>query len=241
MRNYFNSFFNFFEFDGRPSTDFGVMIFGHGEYADPQPNESEVQIPGMNGVLHFWDGTFSDVEVAYSVMVKGETAIEVREKVEHMRAWLLSRRKYCRLQDTFHPDYYRMGIYKGKSDVEYSENEQMGKLEIEFQCKPQKFLKNGEIPVTLSSTSVLYNSTEFTAKPLIRVYGSGTITVGDTSVSVTDVSGYADIDCELQEVEGYNDKTTLQNGKFPVLNPGETQVSYNGFSRVEIFPRWWTL
>lgn len=242
MRNYFNSFFNFFEFDGRPSTDFGVMVFSHGQYTDPEPNETEERIPGMNGVLHFWDGTFSDVNISYSVMVKGKDAIEVREKVERMRAWLLSKRKYCRLQDTLHPDYYRMGIYSGKSDVEYSENEQMGKLQIEFQCKPQKFLKSGEIPTVLtSSSSVLYNNTDFAAKPLIRVYGSGTITVAGISVSITGVSGYADIDCELQEVEGYNDRTTLQNGKFPVLDPGESQISYTGFSRVEISPRWWTL
>lgn len=242
MRNYFNSFFNFFEFDGRPSTDFSVMVFSHGQYSDPEPNETETRIPGMNGVLHFWDGTFSDVSISYSVMVKGKDAIEVREKVERMRAWLLSKRKYCRLQDTLHPDYYRMGIYSGKSDVEYSENEQMGKLQIEFQCKPQKFLKSGEIPIILTSaSSVLYNSTDFVAKPLIRVYGSGTITIAGISVSVTGVSGYADVDCELQEVEGYNDKTTLQNGKFPVLDPGESQISYTGFSRVEISPRWWTL
>ena len=241
MRNYYNSFFNFFEFDGKPSTDFGVIVFSHGQYSDPEPNESETRIPGMNGVLHFWDGTFSDVKIVYSVMVKGNNAIEVREKVEHMRAWLLSKRKYCELQDTLHPNYYRMGIYKGKSDVEYSENEKMGKLEIEFKCKPQKFLKDGEIPIRITSPFVLYNNTNFVAKPLIRVYGSGTITVGGKSVSIAGVSNYADIDCELQEVEGYNDKTTLQNGEFPVLNPGETQITYSGFSKVEISPRWWVL
>lgn len=242
MPNYLNSFLNFFEFDGKSSLDFGVMVFSRGAYSDPEPNETEERIPGMNGVLHFWDGTFSDVSIQYSIMVKGETATEVMEKVEHMRSWLLSKRKYCKLRDTLHPDYFRMGIYKGKSNVEYSGNQKMGRLKIEFQCKPQMFLSDGEIPIVLNTHScTLYNNTDFDAKPMIRVYGSGTITINEISVAVTEVSGYADIDCELQEVEGYNDKTTLQDGKFPVLSPGESQIDYTGFSKVEVTPRWWTL
>lgn len=242
MLNYFNSHFNFFVFDGKPSTDFGVMVFSHGAYSDPEPNESETKIPGMNGVLHFWDGSFSEITETYSVMVKGSNVVDIREKVERLRAWLLSKRRYCRLEDTLHPDYYRMGIYKGKSPVEYSGNEQMGKLEIEFKCKPQKFLKSGELPIEASNGAVIYNGTEFASKPLIRVYGtSGSINVGGVSVSINGISGHADIDCDLEEVAGYNDKTTLVNGKFPVLNPGQTNISFSGFSKVDVYPRWWTL
>lgn len=240
MRNV-DSPFDFFEFDGKPSTDFGAMIFSHGQYSDPEPNESDVQIPGMNGVLHFWDGSFKEVTVSYSVIIKNEDPMAVREKINRMRAWLLSKRKYCRLQDTLYPDYYRMAIYKGKTKIKYSGNEQIVGCEIEFQCKPQMFLKSGDVPINMTNDSILYNSTDFIAMPLIRVYGSGSILVNGTTVSITDVSGYADIDCELQEVEGYNDKTTLQDGEFPVLVPGESKIRYTGFSRVEIFPRWWTL
>lgn len=233
--------FDFFEFDGKPSSDFGAMVFSHGQYSDPEPNESDVQIPGMNGVLHFWDGSFKDVTVSYSIIIKDKDPMRVREKINRMRAWLLSKRKYCRLQDTLHPDYYRMAIYKGKTSIKYSGNEQMVGCEIEFQCKPQMFLKSGDVPINITNDSILYNSTDFIAMPLIRVYGSGSISVNGTTISITDVSGYADIDCELQEVERYNNKTTLQNGEFPVLVPGESKIRYTGFSKVEIFPRWWTL
>lgn len=239
MRNYG---FDFFEFDGKPSTDFGMMLFSHGSYSDPEPNETEERVSGMNGVLHFWDGTFSEVTETYPMIVKGKDGTEIREKVEELRSWLLSKRQYCRLCDTLHPDYYRMGIYKGKSPVRYSQNEQMGSLEIEFQCKPQKFLKSGEIFETIPNNTVIRNNTHFTALPLIIVYGSsGSLTVGNITMSITGINGSATIDCELQEVPGYNDKTTLANGKFPVLNPGNTTIRYSGFSSVKIAPRWWTL
>lgn len=256
MRNYFNSFFDFFEFDGKPSTDFGVMVFSHGEYADPEPNESEVRIPGMNGVLHFWDGTFSDIKITYSVMVKGETAIEVREKVERMRAWLLSRRKYCRLQDTFHPDYYRMGIYNGKSDVEYSANEQMGKLVIEFQCKPQKFLVSGEMPIHYSQNGLIFNPTDFTANPLITLYGSagasGAFNIkGGQSVNfIFPASGTIIIDADISEAYDVDGTSLNANISFPSTNtkkdmpridPGENSVLLFNVTKAVIVPRWWTL
>ena len=38
-----------------------------------------------------------------------------------------------------------------------------------------------------------------------------------------------------------NGTTTLVNGAFPELDPGENAVSFSGWSRVEIIPRWWTI
>lgn len=235
--------FDFFEFDGRPSTDFGVMVFSRSQYEDPEPNESEVQIPGMNGVLHFWDGTFSEVSISYSVMIRGDDPLFIREQMERFRSWLLSKRKYCRLEDTLNPNYYRMGIYKGRSEVRYSGNEKMGKMEIEFQCKPQKFLKVGDTAISITSSPVtLYNPTDFSSKPLIRAFGvAGSVTIDSVTISLTGVSGHADIDCETEEVPGYKSKTTLQNGKFIQIPAGFSQVSFTGFTKLEIYPRWWTI
>ena len=73
----------------------------------------------------------------------------------------------------------------------------------------------------------------------------GTVTVNGTPVTVTGCKTFADIDCELMEVyEGTasrNGTTTLVNGAFPELDPGENAVSFTGWSRVEITPRWWSI
>ena len=257
MRNYFNSFFNFFEFDGRPSTDFGVMVFSHGQYSDPEPNETETRIPGMNGVLHFWDGSFKDTTVTYSIIAKGEDAIEVREKIERMRAWLLSKRKYCRLEDTFHPEYYRMGIYKGKTQVKYSENEHMGGCEIEFQCKPQMYLRTGEIPITVTQNIDTYNQTNYTAYPMLRLYGtagqSGNFSIiGSRRLEIIvsiPSNGYIDIDTESGEAyvgnTSYNSNVTFHSTntwlEFPQIEPGNNHVEMSNLSQAIVTPRWWTL
>lgn len=258
MRNYFNSFFDFFEFDGRPSTYFGVMVFSHGQYTDPKPNETETRIPGMNGVLHFWDGTFEDITETYSVMVRGENELDVRERLEQMRAWLLSKRQYCRLQDTLHPQYFRMGIYKGGSDVEYSDNGRMGKMTVEFQCKPQKFLKSGDEFITIpASNTQLYNDTAFEAKPLIRVYGTANALAAiniqrtvrtEIRIKIPD-EGYADIDTDLGEAycgtKNLNSSLSFEahntDKKFPTLVPGANYVLYASVRTLQIKPRWWTL
>ena len=62
---------------------------------------------------------------------------------------------------------------------------------------------------------------------------------------MTGSTAYADIDCELMEVyEGsssLNNSTTLTNGEFPVIDPGEAAVSFTGFSAIEITPNWYTI
>lgn len=258
LRNYCNSFFNFFEFDGVPSTNFGVMIFGDGSYEDPEPNESEERIPGRNGVLHFWDGTFKDIKVTYSVMAKGEDALEVHEKIENFRAWLLAKRKYCRLQDTFHPDYFRMGIYSGKTKIKYSENERMGGCEIKFNCKPQKFLRDGDVPITVTANTVLSNFTPYTAKPLLHFYGTAGVsaafniqTIKSRQINFQIPTG-GQLILDVEDGEAYLPDGTNANNlivyassntdmKLPELVEGNNNVLLSNLSKVEITPRWWTV
>ena len=88
--------------------------------------------------------------------------------------------------------------------------------------------------------------TLYEAKPLIRVYGTGTVTVGSISVQITQSTDYTDIDCDIQNAyRGLTSRNAymklLTNNKFPTLPAGSTGITYTGFSRVDIMPRWWTI
>lgn len=104
----------------------------------------------------------------------------------------------------------------------------------------------GTVEVTVASPVDLTNPTNFPAKPLIRVYGNGSVQVGNTIATVqNDADGYVDIDCESMNcydtTGGRNADVSFSGNDFPELASGNNGILLTGPSRVEITPRWWEL
>lgn len=234
--------YQYFVFGGKSSADFGVWISGTGTYDAPARDIEMVSVPGRNGDLTFDNGRFSNIVVKYPAFITKW----FRTRIDDFRAYMCAHHSYVRLEDTYHPEEYRLALYKSGLSVDVAGRMSAGSFDIEFECKPQRFLKAGDEPLPFGAAGTIYNPTLYPARPLVRCYGtSGTVTVNGTPVSVTGCSEYADIDCDLMEVyEGStnrNGTTTLVNGAFPVLDPEENDVSFTGWSRVEVTPRWWTI
>lgn len=105
---------------------------------------------------------------------------------------------------------------------------------------------SGEVEVKVASPVDLTNPTNFPAKPLIRVYGNGSVRVGDTIATVqNNADGYVDIDCESMNcydtTGGRNADVSFSGNDFPELASGDNGILLTGPSRVEITPRWWEL
>lgn len=236
---------NSFTFNGKDSwDDFGVYIGGQGTYNAPQKVFTKTSIPGRNGDLLRDEGRFSNAFVTYNIVVMHE----FRDKTDDLRAWLLSPNTYVRLEDTYHPDEYRMAIVSGGIDFETSAYNLTGRTQVTFDCKPQRFLKSGENTITLSASGTVTNPTLFDSKPLITVFGNGTcsFTLRNKTVTITDVSSYVVIDSESMNAykgaTSMNDKVTLSDEGFPVLIPGNNGVTLGGnTTKLEIVGRWWTV
>lgn len=103
----------------------------------------------------------------------------------------------------------------------------------------------GDVTVTLTDPAVLDNPTMFPSSPKIRVYGQGTLYIGNTAITVGGSFPYVDIDTEIAdcsyEGQNANQYVTFSGLELPKLEPGENYVTYTGFSDVEITPRWWRL
>jgi phage-related protein len=110
---------------------------------------------------------------------------------------------------------------------------------------PQRFLKSGERFLTVSNGSVLRNPTYQDSKPIIRAYGTGTITINGESIKVNSANEYTDLDSEMEDcykgLTNANGNVTMITGGFPTLRSGSNTVSFSGFSAVKIKPRWWRL
>lgn len=233
---------HYLTFAGKSSREFGVFISGAKTFGSGARDLEQISIPGRNGDLFFDNGRFKNVKVIYAAYITRN----FRENYDAFNAWLMSKRAYARLEDTYQPDIYRLAFFSAGLQSEPDIRLGVGAFNVEFNAQPQKFLKNGEIPITLTANGNIYNPTSFDAKPLIRCYGTGgTITVGGVAVTVTGCSAYVDLDCDLMEAyEGAanrNGTTTLVDGEFPVLKPESNAISFTGWSRVVITPRWWRI
>lgn len=234
--------FNYLVFDGKCSGDFGVWISGGGTFNAPARDVSMVSVPGKNGNLTFDNGRYQNISVTYPAFISRK----FQPRIDEFREWICSKIGYFRLEDTYHPEEFRMGIYKSGLTVSPTARNLAGSFNLTFDCKPQRFLKSGEIEINAVTGMVIYNPTLFRALPLIKCTGtSGTLTIGGVSVSVSGVTSGVTLDCELMEAyEGTtnrNNKVTLTNGAFPYLDPGTNALTFTGFSAVKIIPRWWRL
>ena len=115
---------------------------------------------------------------------------------------------------------------------------------VTFELQPLAYVKENEIKTIVDNGTIenIYNSKSF---PYIKIYGSGTgnLYVNNETVSILNINGYVELDCELEEC--YKDSENCNSkmiGDFPVLLEGVNTISHDGnIEYVEINPRWRTL
>ena len=233
---------NYFTFDGKSCQDFKTYISGQGTYNAPARVYSTYEISGRSGDLYVDEKRFENVDLTYPAFIYEDVGMNLKG----LRNYLLSRKGYKRLEDTYHPEEFRMAVYSSGLEVEMDQRHEVGIFDIVFRCKPQRFLKSGEQVKTYTATGTIYNPTLFESKPLLRVYGTGNVGIGSTTISISAANTYTDIDCEMMDcfkgTDNRNSYVTLSNYNFPTLPPGSSGVSLgSGITKVEITPRWWIL
>lgn len=229
-------------FDGVSCQDMGLYVGFAGTEDAPKRSIESIDVPGRNGALTIDNGRFDNIEVRYQCVIRDR----FEQNIRAARSFFLSRVGYCRLEDSAHPDYYRMARYVSGMDVTPSQMRQQGSLTLIFDCMPQRFLKSGEDAIIFTRSGGIYNDGDFASRPLIRVYGNGALGVGSETITIASNPGYIDIDSEMMDAHmgatNCNDKITLSSGEFPVLEPGDNGITLgSGITRVVITPRWWTV
>lgn len=227
------------------SEDIGVYISGNGVYNAPERDYEMASIPGKNGQLAIDHGRYENIEVTYPCFIWANTQQEFREKMRTIRAKLTSKLGYKRLEDTYHPDEYRMAIYKAGIEIDPVYYNRAGEFELTFDCKPQRFLKSGENQVTVANNGTITNPTLFESLPIIETQGAGTLTINNSTITITN-TGKTILDSEMMEAYMEENgaiipKNDSVSGEFPKLQSGANTVSRTGITSVKITPRWWTL
>lgn len=232
-----------FIFDGHNSADYGLVISGENTHNAPERDTDILEIPGRSGTLTVDNGRWNNVDLPYKVFLYGE---RLNQQMDAVREWLLTAKGYKRLEDSYHPDSYRMARYSGGVEWDVDIPARCAEATLTFNCWPQRYLKSGEQPVTVASGGKLYNPTSCAALPLLELTltGDAKLQIGGIQVGLAGYTGPMIVDCELQDAykDGANLNRYITAPDFPTLEPGITQISWTGgIGSLKITPRWWTL
>lgn len=233
-------------FNGQSSKDYHIQVEHPPGYDFPERDYETIHIPGRNGDLIIDNGCYKNVDRKYEISA-GSHDRKFISMARDISVWLHSAPLYSRLEDSYEPDYYRLASY-----VESGEIENIlchgAKVEITFNCKPQRYLKSGERKKSVKSGGLIKNPTPFDSLPIILVTGgtgTGTIEFENTTATIKGSKSPLIINSEIQDVyEGDNNRNNdieLTNG-FPILIPGNNRIRFSGsITALEVIPKWWTL
>lgn len=193
---------NHLTYDGVDSSSFGVFISGEGVFGAPARRGEMISIPGRNGALFMDEGVYENIPGKYPAFIGTKSEVEFREKLAAFRNAILSRGNYKRLSDTYHPDEFRLAVYRAGLEVDPEEYNRSGEFELEFDCKPGRYLVSGEESVVFTANGLITNPTLFESSPIIKVTGNGTVAIGDDGAYrfiVSNNPGTITIDSEIME------------------------------------------
>lgn len=231
-------------FNGTSSQDLHALVQTAPEYEFPEKDYSVTHVEGRNGDIVIDTGSWQNVPRTYNLAIDTRK-ISYAEVASKLVQWLHSASGYARLEDSYEPDFYRMAMYKDSGSISniYSK---AGQIEISFDCKPQRYLKSGEVSDLFTFNTEYRNPTDFPSKPKIVVHGSGsgTVKIGAYEITIFNILDGMTVDCEIQDTykDNINCNSIVSISEYPKIIAGNNTISMSGgVTSIEITPRWWML
>jgi len=183
---------------------------------------------------------FSDISLSFDFWYKADDD-EYFMKKAMIDNWLLNTKS----KELFYSADERK-TYKVKQ-IKISETKTSSRIirrfTATFTCNGLKYMTSGLKPKNIVTSGITINNFgTYESRPMIKIYGSGNITVSINSSNFTikNVVDYVAIDSEIKEC--YKDNINFgrsMTGDYPVFFIGKNTISWSGnVSKLEIIPRW---
>ena len=175
-------------FNGISSADFGCTIERRPNHTRGSRRGELIEVPGRNGAAVLEDGSFTTYKQEYVISFKEGDTMPPYKRAAQVAEWLLGSRGFCRLEDDFEPNVYRIARYAGALNIEQVADE-YGRVVLEFECQPQRYLKLGETEIGVESSvddGVYSGVIKLQSIP----FGAASIFVGSSSGSAVYVGNY---------------------------------------------------
>ena len=156
-------------FNGKSSADFGLIVEYYPESVHAARRGELIPIPGRNGVIIREDGAYDTYSQTFQIWFRNTLNRDTFQTARDVAEWLLGASGFCRLEDTYEPEHFRLARFVGPLNVE-TVLKNHGRATLEFDVQPQRYLKSGETPLTFTggSTTSITNPTQFEARPLLK-------------------------------------------------------------------------
>lgn len=232
-----------FTYKGISSADFNIIITNTNQLSSPERNVEIIEVDGKNEALIIDKGNYKPFKLEFECVIDSEDT-NINELSRNIKHWLQNDYTYNDLVLSDDYDYSYEAVCINKLDI-IEVVEEVGEFQITFLCKPLRKHKSGEKKITLTSNATIYNN-YMTSKPIIKVLGSGDITlnINDQKVILKGIDGEIVLDCEVMNAyKEIDNEIILQNNKmyseFPILEEGNNKISFTGnVNGIEIIPKW---
>ena len=94
-------------FGGVDFAENGVWLSGSGTFSAPQRDVTMVSVPGRNGDLIIDNGKWNNITVTYPCFIRDN----FDQNMAAFRSLMCSKLGYQKLEDSYHPDEYRLGAF----------------------------------------------------------------------------------------------------------------------------------
>lgn len=200
-----------------------------------------VEVPGRDGDLIISNNRRKSFVQEIPVIYTGKYTDRIKH-IDAVRQIMLADDKLHALTFNSEPNFIYQAAFLSSFKVGKNQNESSQTLQ--FEMMPYKYLVGGQKSVTVTSGNTLKNIGTIIAKPLIKLTGSGDITlkIGSQSLTLKGVDTGIILDSDAQLATSLDGKRTQFDkmyGDFLTIPVGNQTISWTGsVTKVEITPRW---
>lgn len=236
---------DWFELDGRKSTDFGVYVETYPSIVLPSEKAKTHQIPGRHGDLKEREGAYAPIILTIDCFAR---------QLDHLNefsAWL---RDFKWFRMGKYPHFaYKASMISQIDIMQVMKGRENRRFPIVFDCQPFRYVWPEADPIEIvtsehpiGSASVI-NPGNVESAPRLILEGNGefSLMIGLTQLTFRDVDDGIIVDCDAEECFNLeqsllaNDKVEIGDDTFPKLLAGGNMISWSGdISKITIIPRW---
>lgn len=252
--------------DGVSTDEIGIVLQDVPKLSAPVPRIEAVKIAGRNGDLHFWDGSYNNRTLRMLCYVYRDEF--VKDAFGIIQKWAFPKNGVVQIDMDDDPTHYMVGVLENGAEVA-ARIDKLAPFELRFSVSPQRFLKNGQIPISFDLSAIegsaeqrtfeLFNPTSYDANPILRFSvkngkeGDGYLVINkgqgiflrmrsgtSTNFEIDTQNNSISSDVENDVVLDY----ISEDSNVFSLVCGQNTVSLTGPDNVEKFeivPRWWEL
>lgn len=151
-------------FNGVCTNELGLVLTSQPAYEYPEKDYTVQHIAGRTGDIVTDNGSYKNVQRTYNLAMvfskEGNATFEwgsgvtpltsnnFVERVNKIVKWIMDAKGYCELEDEYEPDYYRLAMIYASGALSNIYN-QATALSLNFECKPQRWLKTGKTYINI--------------------------------------------------------------------------------------------